>query len=147
MKQFILFSLLTGSLMLAAFIWNEDDPNAETSIQFTDARLDDLLAKAKKENKVIFVDIYATWCGPCKLLKKTTFTDKEVGEYFNTNFINAAYDGEKEEGSRPDQRALRRGQEALQRTHQGCGQVGSEQGNPGSPVPPPSPAVCGAGSR
>lgn len=98
MKQFILFILFGGSLMLAAFVWNVDDPKAETSIQFTDARWNDLLAKAKEENKVIFVDIYATWCGPCKLLKRTTFTDKEVGEYFNANFINAAYDGEKEEG-------------------------------------------------
>ncbi len=98
MKQFILFSLFAGGLMLMAFVWNFDDSKAETSIQFTDARWDDLLAKAKTENKIIFVDIYATWCGPCKLLKKTTFTDKEVGEYFNANFINATFDGEKEEG-------------------------------------------------
>lgn len=104
MKQFILFVLFAGTLMLVAFVWNVDDPKAETSIQFTDARWDDLLAKAKIENKVIFVDIYATWCGPCKLLKKTTFTDKEVGEFFNANFINAAYDGEKGEGAKLKER-------------------------------------------
>lgn len=98
MKQYLFFILMSGALMLAAFVWNADDPKAKTSIHFTDARWNDLLAKAKTENKIIFVDIYATWCGPCKLLKKTTFTDKEVGEYFNANFINAAFDGEKDEG-------------------------------------------------
>ena len=98
MKQFILFVLFAGSLMLVAFAWNVDDPNLKTSIQFSDARWEEVLAKAKSENKIIFVDIYATWCGPYKLLKKTTFTDKEVGEFFNANFINAAFDGEKEEG-------------------------------------------------
>lgn len=56
------------------------------------------LVKAKKENKPIFLDIYATWCGPCKQLKRTTFKDKEVGAYFNKNFINFTIDGESEEG-------------------------------------------------
>ena len=45
------------------------------------------------------MDIYATWCGPCKQLKKYTFTDKEAGDYFNANFVNVALDGEQDEGS------------------------------------------------
>jgi thioredoxin-related protein len=53
---------------------------------------------AGKEKKLIFMDIYATWCGPCKMLKRSTFPDKELGEYFNKNFINVSIDGEKGEG-------------------------------------------------
>ena len=98
MKSFLLFILFAGLLALAAAAWNKDDSDLETSIQFTDAKWADLQKKAKDENKVIFVDIYATWCGPCKLLKRTTFKDKEVGDFFNANFINAAFDGEKGEG-------------------------------------------------
>lgn len=56
------------------------------------------LAKAKTENKPIFLDVYATWCGPCKQLKRKTFTDAEVGNYFNAHYINIAIDGETAEG-------------------------------------------------
>ena len=55
-------------------------------------------AKAKAEHKPILLDIYASWCGPCKMLKKKTFTDKSVGDYFNANYICVSVDGEKGEG-------------------------------------------------
>ncbi len=44
--------------------------------------------KAKIANKHIFVDIYTTWCGPCKYMSNKIFTEEEVGDYFNINFIN-----------------------------------------------------------
>ena len=47
---------------------------------------------AQKENKLIFMDAYTTWCGPCKLLNKRTFPKKEVGDYFNANFVNVKVD-------------------------------------------------------
>jgi thiol:disulfide interchange protein len=56
------------------------------------------LDAAKKENKLIFLDIYASWCGPCKRLKNNTFSNTRVGKYFNTTFINVSLDGETEEG-------------------------------------------------
>lgn len=58
----------------------------------------DLLAQAKKENKVIFLDAYASWCGPCKLMDKNVFTKEEVGNFYNANFINTRIDMEKGEG-------------------------------------------------
>ncbi len=57
-----------------------------------------LLAKAKTENKLVFVDAFTTWCGPCKMMAKNVFPDKEVGEYFNAHFVNAKIDMEKGEG-------------------------------------------------
>lgn len=57
-----------------------------------------LLAKAKKDNKIIFVDAYTTWCGPCKMMSKSVFTDSAVGTFYNKNFINAKIDMEKGEG-------------------------------------------------
>jgi thioredoxin 1 len=100
MKNLILFTIVAGSLLFVAAKWNLDDPTIETSIQFSVGTFNAIVERAKSENKVIFMDIYATWCGPCKLLKRTTFTDKEVGNYFNTHFINIAVDGETAEGKK-----------------------------------------------
>ncbi|AUP78717.1 thioredoxin family protein [Flavivirga eckloniae] len=54
--------------------------------------------RAKAENKLIFVDVYTTWCGPCKKMDKYVFKDKKVGAFYNTNFISFKIDAEKEEG-------------------------------------------------
>lgn len=67
-------------------------------IQFTEASWKDILKKAKAEKKVIFLDAYASWCGPCKLLQKNVFTKKAVGDYYNSKFINVKMDMEKGEG-------------------------------------------------
>ena len=58
----------------------------------------ELKAKAKAADKLIFVDAYTTWCGPCKMMAKGTFTEAAVGEFYNKNFINAKIDMEKGEG-------------------------------------------------
>lgn len=71
---------------------------AQESIQFQDLPFKELVAKAKKENKIIFIDAYASWCGPCKLMEKNVFTKKSVGDYYNANFVNARFDMEKGEG-------------------------------------------------
>lgn len=95
MKNLILFTLFSGGMMLSATAWNVDDPHMETAIEFKKGSWEEILRAARDENKVIFLDIYATWCGPCKMLKKNTFTDREVGAYFNSHFINVTLDGEK----------------------------------------------------
>ena len=72
--------------------------DATTGIQFTDAAWKDILKKAKAEKKIIFLDAYASWCGPCKILQKKVFTQKSVGDFYNARFINVKMDMEKGEG-------------------------------------------------
>ncbi|WP_160136604.1 thioredoxin family protein [Chryseobacterium sp. c4a] len=72
--------------------------SAQESIQFQELPFKEIIAKAKKEKKLVFIDAYASWCGPCKMMEKNVFPQKSVREYFNTNFINARFDMEKGEG-------------------------------------------------
>lgn len=72
--------------------------NPGQGIQFIEDNWNKALEEAKKENKLIFLDAYASWCGPCKLLKRKTFPDKTAGDFFNKNFINVAVDMEKGDG-------------------------------------------------
>lgn len=67
--------------------------NAQTQegIKFHSGTLDKVLAKAKKESKPIFIDCYTDWCGSCKIMDKTTFKEKKVGDYYNENMISVKY--------------------------------------------------------
>jgi thioredoxin-related protein len=57
-----------------------------------------ILAKAKAENKLVFVDAYTQWCGPCKRMAKDVFPQKAVGDVYNAAFINVKMDMEHGEG-------------------------------------------------
>ncbi|WP_415328201.1 thioredoxin family protein [Chryseobacterium sp. MMS23-Vi53] len=85
-KLAILSSLFIGAIAFAQ------------GIQFEDTNFSTVLAKAKKENKLVFIDAYASWCGPCKLMVKNVFPQKAVGDYYNSHFVNAKIDMEKGEG-------------------------------------------------
>jgi thiol:disulfide interchange protein len=57
-------------------------------VKFINNDLNKAIRKAKKENKLIFVDGFTTWCGPCKWMDANVFVDPQVSEFFNTSFIN-----------------------------------------------------------
>lgn len=69
-----------------------------SGINFTSEPWEKILDLAKKQDKIIFLDAYAEWCGPCKLMSAKVFTNSEVGAFFNNNFINVKVDMEKGEG-------------------------------------------------
>ncbi|MBP1167916.1 thioredoxin-related protein [Chryseobacterium sp. PvR013] len=82
---------ILSSIFIGALAWAQ-------GIKFEDSNFASILAKAKKENKLVFIDAYASWCGPCKLMVKNIFPLQSVGDYYNSHFINAKIDMEKGEG-------------------------------------------------
>lgn len=67
-------------------------------IEFQHISLEAAKKQAADQGKLIFIDVYATWCGPCKYLSNNIFPDDQLGEYYNEHFISVKIDGEKGEG-------------------------------------------------
>ena len=85
---YIALTLLTGTLMA----------QEQKGIRFEKGSWATILETARKQGKPVFVDIYTTWCIPCRKMAAEVFVLPEVSERFNTDFINAKIDAEKGEG-------------------------------------------------
>lgn len=79
-------------------IISEPEKTEEQGISFYEGNLQAAFEKAKLENKLVFVDCYTTWCGPCKMLKQYTFKDVILGDYMKENYVSLAIDMETPEG-------------------------------------------------
>jgi thiol-disulfide isomerase/thioredoxin len=68
---------------------------AGQGIVFEELTVEEAVAKAKAENRHVFVDVYTDWCGPCRMMSEQVFTLPEVGDYFNAKFVNLKLNAEK----------------------------------------------------
>ena len=84
-------------MFVAAFVALSISAGAQ-GVKFEKGTFAEAVAKAKKENKLVFVDFYTTWCGPCKKMDKEIFPKEIVGSYFNEKFVSIKIDAEKGEG-------------------------------------------------
>ena len=89
------FSIVTFVLLMLA-TWTTDVQ--AQGIEFFHGTFAEAQQKAEKEGKLIFMDAYTTWCGPCRMMAKNAFPNPEVGAYFNKHFVNLKMDMEKGEG-------------------------------------------------
>ncbi len=90
MKKLIALFLLVQLFQLPA--------KAEEGITFFEGSYSEALAKAKDQHKLLFIDCYTTWCGPCKWMAAHVFTNDTVSNYFNKGFVCYKMDMEKGEG-------------------------------------------------
>lgn len=67
-------------------------------IEFESGAWNEVMNKAKEQDKLIFVDFYTSWCAPCKVVSTTVFPDPKIGRVYNEKFINFKIDAEKGEG-------------------------------------------------
>lgn len=67
-------------------------------IVFETGSFNDALAKAKREGKLVFLDAYTSWCGPCKMMSRDVFPRADVGAVFAPRYVSIKIDMEKGEG-------------------------------------------------
>lgn len=81
MKHLFLFALLlvAGTMTAQKINWMS---------------MEEALAAQEKNPKKILMDVYTTWCGPCKLLDRNTFSNKQVADYINTNYYPVKFNAE-----------------------------------------------------
>ena len=79
----IIFVILISSLSVIQLSGQEKGIHFEQKIKW-----EKIINKAKKNNKLIFVDCYTTWCIPCKNMSTEVFVSDSVGAYFNDHFIS-----------------------------------------------------------
>lgn len=89
MKSFLLLLIFEIGVCFVGMAQNR-------SILFEAKEWKKAVVKAKKENKLIFLDCYTSWCGPCKNLAKNIFTRDMVADFYNKNFVNVSMDMEKD---------------------------------------------------
>lgn len=90
MKKIIILSFL-----FFLFSFTKDKKH---QINFQHGSWQEIFDASKNGDQLIFVDCYATWCGPCKSMAKKVFTDSIVGTLFNEKFINYKLNMETPEG-------------------------------------------------
>lgn len=91
MKQFLTGLIILTSIPLLF---------AGDGIHFFKGSFKEAQELAAKEHKIIFMDAYTSWCGPCKRMARDVFSNAEVGKFFNKHFVNIKVDMEKGEGPR-----------------------------------------------
>lgn len=69
--------------------------NAQKGINWLS--MNEALAIQAQEPKPIFIDMYTTWCGPCKMLDRNTFSNKDLIAYINEHYYAVKFNAEGEE--------------------------------------------------
>lgn len=90
--------LVICSLLISNLSTNVIAQERPSGIRFSEGTWKELLEYAKVQGKVIFVDVYTDWCGPCKRMDSEVFPLAEVGNFYNDNFISHRLNAEKGEG-------------------------------------------------
>lgn len=86
-------------LLLMSFFFSFSLFAQNRGVRFMDNEpWESVMKEAQKQNKLIFVDCYTSWCGPCKQLAAEVFPREDIGEYINDKFVSVKYDVERGEG-------------------------------------------------
>ncbi len=94
----LLWSACQGTKTISRDTTDTADDSTSAPLFVNSGSLFSILDQAEAEGKLVFVDIYTTWCLPCRLMDEEVFTDREIQDYLNKHFISYKVDAEKDNG-------------------------------------------------
>lgn len=71
---------------------------SQAQVRFETSSTDAVRQLAQQQNKLVFIDLYATWCPPCRAMERQVFALQEVGDFMARHFVAAKYDVDKPTG-------------------------------------------------
>lgn len=77
---------------------------AQAQVKFETKSTDAVREMAEKTGKLVFIDLYASWCPPCRMMEREVFSRKDVGDFMDKYFVAAKYDTDKTMGKELMQR-------------------------------------------
>ena len=83
-------------VFLSLIYTSQAQDNSAKGIPFQEISLSEAFAKSAKENKLVFLHAYASWCHYCDYMRDSVYSKPEVADFFNKNFISIRMDMEKE---------------------------------------------------
>ena len=98
MKKYLIGITILGLLTIFyAFNLPAEDPKPVNEETITWYSWEEGIELAQKDSKKLFVDVYTDWCGWCKRMDATTFTDPAVIKYMNENYYAVKFNAEQKE--------------------------------------------------
>lgn len=71
---------------------------ATGQVRFDTRSTDAVREEAVRTGKLVFIDLYATWCGPCRSMERQVFSREDVGLFMDDRFVAAKYDVDRSTG-------------------------------------------------
>lgn len=86
------FPMLILSFVLLSSFSNNKSVETEKGINWM--TIEEVELAQKDDPRKVLVDIYTTWCGPCKMMDKNTFGNQDIIDYMNANYYAVKIDAE-----------------------------------------------------